>query len=517
SVNRAAARMMRSESIHHDMPEREASSAKNPMSLRLAMAWDGSEPEPWQRDLLDLFVRNQLRAAPVLPLLAVILAFVSMRWSPALHVTAWLIATTTGHALQHHLCRRHANTVAPNASTREWISQFTAAELFLAACWSLPLVTFWQAGNQLHNFFLIAILMAVAAARMIIASNFVPIILAGTGFITIAIIVRCVMGGDPLYLETAAVALVIEVLLLQLTRRLQDNARDMLNFKRQREQLIERLELAKSLAEEQRSKAEEANSAKSKFLATMSHELRTPLNAIMGYSEILSLELMGPHTVTAYKGYAHDIRYSGQYLLSLINDILDLSRIEAGRQELNEEAISLSEAGEESLRLVEAHAASRNLTLRPEFDAALPQLLADKRQIRQMWLNLLSNAIKFTPEGGAVTMATARSSAGGVSLIVRDTGPGIPAHEMASLRGAFVRGSYASRRAIDGAGLGLSIVNGFARLHGGELVIESTPGNGTTVIVNFPAERILTGKRPEPVAPQQSASHSQRKLIAVTA
>jgi two-component system cell cycle sensor histidine kinase PleC len=238
----------------------------------------------------------------------------------------------------------------------------------------------------------------------------------------------------------------------------------------------------------------------------------------MGYSEILSLELMGPHTVAAYKGYAHDIRYSGQYLLSLINDILDLSRIEAGRQELNEEPVSLADAGQESLRLVTAHADLRNLKLCPEFDTSLPRLLADKRQVGQMWLNLLSNAIKFTPEGGEVTMATTRLASGGLALVVRDTGPGIPAHEVTTLRGAFVRGSYAARRAIDGAGLGLSIVNGLARLHGGELVIESTLGEGTTVTVNFPPERVMTSQRCEVVAPHLAASSSsQRKLIAVTA
>ena len=450
----------------------------------------------------------------MLPLLAAILASVCMRWAPPLHVAAWFIATIAGHALQHHLCRRYAGGgEAADGS----IGRFTVAELFVAACWSLPLVSFWQAGNQLHNLFLIAILMTVAAARMIIASNFIPIILAGTGFMTIAIIARCVMGGDPLYLETAAAALVVEVLLLQLTRRLQDNARDMLNFKRQREKLIERLELARTLAEEQRAKAEEASRAKSKFLAAMSHELRTPLNAIMGYSEILSLELMGPHTVAAYKNYAHDIRHSGQYLLSLINDILDLSRIEAGRQELNAEPVALAEVGLESLRLVTAQAELKNLKVSPQFDASTPKLLGDRRQVGQMWLNLLSNAVKFTPEGGEVTLATARSPEGGLCLSVRDTGPGIPAHEVVTLRGAFVRGSYASRRAIDGAGLGLSIVNGLARLHGGELVIDSKLGEGTTVTVKFPAERAITQQRAELMAPQLSATRSQRKLMALTA
>ncbi len=487
------------------------------MNLRLAMAWDGSEPEPWQHDLLGLFVRNQLRAATVLPLLAAILASVCLRWASPLHVAAWFTATIAGHALQHHLCRRHVTGGGLSDGSSEWIGKFTAAELFVAACWSLPLVSFWQAGNQLHNLFLIAILMAVAAARMIIASNFVPIILAGTGFMTIAIIVRCVMGGEPLYLEAAAVALVVEVLLLQLTRRLQDIARDMLNFKRQREKLIERLELARTLAEEQSTRAEEASRAKSKFLATMSHELRTPLNAIMGYSEILSLELMGPHTVTAYRNYAHDIRHSGQYLLSLINDILDLSRIEAGRQELNAEPVALAEVGLECLQLVRAPADRKSLKLSQRFDATIPRLLGDRRQVGQMWLNLLSNAVKFTPDGGEVILATARTPEGGLSLVVRDAGPGIPAQEVSTLPGAFVRGSYASRQAIDGAGLGLSIVNGLARLHGGELVIDSKLGEGTTVTVKFPAERAITKPRAELLAPQLSATRSQRRLMALTA
>jgi two-component system cell cycle sensor histidine kinase PleC len=490
---------------------------EQPVNLRLAMAWDGSEPEPWQRDLLDVFVHNQLRATLVLPLLAAVLASVSMRWAPPLHVAAWFIATIAGHTLQHHLCRRHAGSGQAGPASPEWIGRFTATELFVAACWSLPLIIFWQVGNQLNNLFLIAILMTVVAARMIIASNFVPIILAGTGFMTIAVIARCVMGGEPVYLETGALALIVEVLLLQLTRRLQDNARDTLNFKRQQEQLIERLEVAKTLAEEQRSKAEEASRAKSKFLATMSHELRTPLNAIMGYSEILSMELMGPHAVAAYKGYAHDIRYSGQYLLSLINDILDLSRIEAGRQELNEEPVSLAETGQESLRLVTAHANLKKLKLVADFDPSLPKLLADRRQVGQMWLNLLSNAVKFTPEGGEITGACEWTAGGGLCLLVRDTGPGIPASEVALLRGAFVRGSYAARRAIDGAGLGLSIVNGLARLHGGELIIESELGRGTTVTVNFPAQRVMTNQRAEMIAPLLVASHSQRKLLAVTA
>jgi two-component system cell cycle sensor histidine kinase PleC len=236
----------------------------------------------------------------------------------------------------------------------------------------------------------------------------------------------------------------------------------------------------------------------------------------MGYSEILSQELMGPHAVPAYKGYATDIHYSGQHLLSLINDILDLSRIEAGRQELKEEPVSLADTAEECLKLIQPDVQAKNLMMRSKLDRALPMLLADRRLINQIWLNLLSNAVKFTPEGGTITPEAGMLN-GGLFLRVSDTGLGIPAHEIESLRGAFIRGSYAVRRAVSGAGLGLSIVNGLAQLHGAELTISSDLGRGTAITVNFPASRAV--ERPFETNESDSAelAASQRKLIAVTA
>jgi two-component system cell cycle sensor histidine kinase PleC len=478
---------------------------------RWALLFDGNDPEPWQRDLLSLFVRNQLKTTLALPILALILTIVGFKWLDPVAAVSWLASVLACQALQHGLCVKYEKQQSPAISPVEWLGMLTAAEAFTATCWSLSLYLFWQSGNELQHIFLVAILIAVIAVRIIVASNFIPIIIAGTGVLTILIVIRCVSARSLFDVNIAAVAIVTEVFLLQLTRRLQETARDMLTYKQQREELIMRLERAKILAEEAREKAEDASRAKSRFLAMMSHELRTPLNAILGYSEILAKELMGEHAVKAYKGYAGDIHYSGLHLLSLINDILDLSRIEAGRQELTEEAVSLAETGAECLKLLQADAAAKKLNVLTTLDASLPRVYADRRQINQIWLNLLSNAIKFTPEGGTLRMETGMA-ADRLTLRVCDTGMGIPAHEIESLHGAFIRGSHAVRNAVEGAGLGLSIVNGLVRLHGGEIVIKSEIDKGTSIEVSFPPFRTI-GVRERTSLP----SESQKKLIAVTA
>jgi two-component system cell cycle sensor histidine kinase PleC len=480
---------------------------------RRALLWDGGEPEPWQRDLLTLFASNQLKTAPALPILALILTIVGVRWIDGFTSLLWLGSVLVCQVLQHGLCLKYLRNDNPSIAPVEWIGMLTAAEAFAASCWSIPLFLYWQHGNELQHVFLIAILVAVIAVRIIVASNFMPVIIAGTGFLTILIVIRCLMAQTVFDAHIAAIAIVTEVFLLQLTRRLQETAREMLTYKQQREELIERLERARNVAEEARERAEEANRAKSKFLAAMSHELRTPLNAILGYSEILAQEMMGSHAVPAYKTYAGDIHHSGQHLLSLINDILDLSRIEAGRQELKEEPLSLAEMGASCLKLMEGQAKTKKLKLQIAFERSLPKLLADPRHIKQIWLNLLSNAIKFTPDGGKITLETGLEAERHY-LIVADTGHGIPKDEIESLREAFIRGSNAVKRAVDGAGLGLSIVNGLIQLHGGELTITSDLGKGTAIRVAFPSARTLW---PQAKASEAQTSASQRKLIALTA
>jgi two-component system cell cycle sensor histidine kinase PleC len=252
-----------------------------------------------------------------------------------------------------------------------------------------------------------------------------------------------------------------------------------------------------------RDKAESANRAKSAFMAVMSHELRTPLNAILGFSEVMKSEVFGAHVVPTYKEYANDIHGSGVHLLNLINEILDLSRIEAGRYELNEESVSLTAVVDDCNHLLNLRAKNRGITVHEAFEADLPRIWADERGVRQICLNLLSNAIKFTPQGGEIWLKVGWTASGGQYLLVKDTGPGIPEEEISIVLASFGQGSNAIKSAEQGAGLGLPIVQGLVDLHGGSLNLKSKLREGTEVIVAFPPERVMSALAPikEPAPP----------------
>jgi len=476
----------------------------------------GAELAAREHDLMRLFVRNQLRVSLALPFLALLFAIASATWTNLAWLTLWLIGIMLCQTVQLVTCRLY-ETNPGTGGIGGWLRMLVASETFMAACWILPLLAFWQPGNGLQHIFMISVLMAVVAVRILIAANFMPVVVSGTGLITIGIILRCIVEATPLHVIVGAIVLIVEIFFVQLSRHLQSTARDMLIFKAQRERLIGELRDERDRAQRARRRAEQASRAKSRFLATMSHELRTPLNAIMGFSEIISSEMLGPLPVPQYKAYAADIHNSGSYLLSLINDILDLSRIEAGKRELNEEEVDVVREARAALRLVGNKARARNVAVQCDFPSTLPHLCADRRAIRQIWLNLLSNAVKFTPEGGRISLGLERSGAGGLILHVSDTGPGIPETELKTILQSFGRGRSAMAAAIEGAGLGLPITDGLARLHGARLTMASRPGEGTTVSITFPPARIVENGRSAIPGAGAIASPSQRALIALTA
>jgi len=237
--------------------------------------------------------------------------------------------------------------------------------------------------------------------------------------------------------------------------------------------------------------AEAANRAKSEFLANMSHELRTPLNAIIGFSEVMKDETFGPVGSDRYRTYAEDIHDSGRHLLSLINDILDLSKVESGSDELHEEDIEILEVTETALKMVRQRAAKRGLELELELPDGLPLLRADKRKMMQILANLLTNAIKFTDPGGKVTLRGWCKMDSGFVFQIADTGIGIAPEDILKALAQFGQIDSDLNRKFEGTGLGLPLTKALVELHGGYLDLQSQVGVGTTVTVRFPAARIV--------------------------
>ncbi len=264
-----------------------------------------------------------------------------------------------------------------------------------------------------------------------------------------------------------------------------------MEHKGQNDILIAELETAQAISEEARRRAEAANLAKSRFLATMSHELRTPLNAILGFSEIMKSEAIGPMHNDTYREYAGDIHSSGDHLLKVINEILDLSRIESGRQELNESAVFLTYVVEEACNMTLLKAKNKGINISINVEVDLPQIWVDERAVRQITLNLLSNAVKFTPTGGAIEIKVGWTRSGGQYLSVIDNGPGIPEDEIPIVLSSFGQGSIAIKSAEQGSGLGLPIVQALMHMHNGRFQLKSKLREGTTVTATFPSYRVL--------------------------
>jgi Amt family ammonium transporter len=239
-----------------------------------------------------------------------------------------------------------------------------------------------------------------------------------------------------------------------------------------------------------------ANASKSQFLANMSHELRTPLNAIIGFSEVMNGELFGPIGNDRYKDYMVDIHRSSSHLLSLINDILDLSKIEADRYELYEEELDVTEVVASCERMMRHRAEEAGVALTVTIEQELPFLMADKRALRQILLNLVSNAVKFTPKGGSIRLETFMEPDHRMAFRVSDTGIGMAKKDIPIALEPFRQiGKDSNIYTTEGTGLGLPLTRALARMHGATLVIESEPGVGTVITIRMPQARVLPASR----------------------
>jgi two-component system cell cycle sensor histidine kinase PleC len=246
--------------------------------------------------------------------------------------------------------------------------------------------------------------------------------------------------------------------------------------------------------QEAQARAEQASRAKSQFLANMSHELRTPLNAIIGFSEIIRDQTFGPVGSPQYRDYARDIHHSGQHLLSLVNDILDLSKVEAGAIELHEEEVDLGHLLEAAEVMLRQRAVQGGVQLRIDLPEAPLAILADPRKIKQVLVNLIGNAVKFTPDGGHVQV-TVRVD-GDLEAVVADTGVGMSAQEIPLALTPFKRIDGDINRKVQGTGLGLPLSKALVEAHGGSLALTSEPGAGTRVVIRLPAARLIWSGRP---------------------
>jgi two-component system, cell cycle sensor histidine kinase PleC len=472
------------------------------LRLRLTL---GAEVKPeFEYELLSLFVRNELSARVTVPLLAAIFSLASMFWAPVPEATAWLAIVISMKFFMIAACRRFL--AAPRAGMRidQWRVVFIWLEFGSGVAWGGMAVVGLDTTDAISHVFILASLIVLLAIRMTFASAVMRILYVSTVPMTLAVVGRLLLQGHPFYVAMAAMTIGLHAYFIFLAKGLNSTALAMLEFRAEKDALIAEIEEEKSISDEARRRAEAANVAKSRFLATMSHELRTPLNAILGFSEVMKSELLGPMHNDNYREYASSIHDSGRHLLQLINEILDLSRIEAGRYELHEEPVRLGDLLEDCLRLLHLRAQGKGLNIALEFPEELEQIWADERAIRQICLNLMSNALKFTPRGGHITLSLSATADGGQMLSVKDTGPGIPKEEIPRVMQAFGQGSLAQQSAEGGTGLGLPIVQNLVNLHGGTFELKSELRKGTEAVVCLPSTRVM---RSMPLPPLGQERH----------
>jgi two-component system cell cycle sensor histidine kinase PleC len=457
---------------------------------RLQSSANGSHV--FDRDMLGMHFNTILQGAAIMPFVVLLVTAIGLYLNPDAHLFGWAVVMLSVHAINVLLARRASRREISSADTGKWRRRFVAAQMLVGCGWAVfalqncPTCT----GDSFYFYKGAVLLFGVSIAAM---GSFMLRQGLLLGFLpTIgALLLTAVLSRHVLDIGLTAMCATAVVFFHYISDRLYRSNLTLMSYQSEKDDLIAELEVAKSMSDEARRRAEEANLAKSRFLASMSHELRTPLNAILGFSEVMSSEVLGPLANPTYKEYSGDIHRSGQHLLNLINEILDLSRIEAGRYDLIEEALSLLEVAEDCIGMVQLRARAKNITIRSQFESQMPPVWADEKAMRQVMLNLLSNAVKFTPQGGEVLVKVGWTAGGGQYVAIKDNGPGIPEEEIPVVLSAFGQGSIAIKSAEQGTGLGLPIVQAILAKHDGQFILRSKLREGTEAIAILPSTRVL--------------------------
>lgn len=413
----------------------------------------------------------------------------------------WILTVNTLQIVGYRNAHAFIKANVEPADVERWAHRFETHTLVFSIAFSSALLFLWPSADEARQAYLLSAMTVALAPMTLVTIAYFPVFYRTVVPIAIAIGLRFTSYGDVFHLTVVGVLALFMILLVHLARIVNSAMLGAISLQSDKNALIEQLFRAKRESDMARARAEEANRAKSSFLANMSHELRTPLNAIIGFSEVMASEIFGGHAKPIYKEYSHDINRSGQHLLGLINDILDLSRIEAGRFEIVEEEVDIVHLARDCERLLDIRAQAQRVTIVEDFEGDLPILRADARALRQTWINLLTNAIKFSPPNTTVTMIAQLDPSGDLRFGVHDQGPGIAESEIDKVMEAFTQGAAGIAQPGKGSGLGLSIVKGLMSLHGGRFELKSRLGEGTQAEAVFPAARL---RRPTP--PERRAS-----------
>lgn len=468
---------------------------------------EGGLKTSYRQELMLAYAQNRQASWLLMVGLAVGIALAQgFWWSSAREATVNFVAVLLSQSITLLIANRFQKEQGQDFKIGHWQIIFGFSEAIAGLAWCLmlmsPLKTLMPEAAMFSVFcaLLVCAVITIQGASLpnAVASSIVPIV----GLLALSL----ATNGDVISRSLSGMIIAAGGFLVLLAYRFYKVNLENIEHKLEKDRLIGELEQAKAISDEARRKAEEGNIAKSRFLATMSHELRTPLNAILGFSEVLKDEVFGPMNNAAYKDYAKDINSSGQHLLNLINEILDLSRIESGKHELQEEALNLQAVAEDCQYLLKMRADNKNITLKTMFEKDMPKLWADERAVRQMIINLMSNAIKFTPQGGEIVIKVGWTSSGGQYVGIKDNGPGIPEEEIPIVLEQFGRGNNAVKTAEQGTGLGLPIVNALIQRHGGRMDFKSKLRVGTEVTIMFPPSRVMDVLAPmEETSPRRAA------------